>query len=155
MLLTKSLKIILNRGNIPYYKKFKEFKNTKIGDKVDINIKYIPKTIKYIVEVKCDICGEKRKIQYSTYWDSTKKETEIYTCRGKCTNIKRKKTNLKLYGIKNCFQDTKKVKKGMMKNHGVNHNMKLQKCLDDRKETYLKNWGVDNPKKNKSIKKKI
>lgn len=152
MLLTKSLKVKLNHRNIPYFKKFETFKNTKIGDEIDVDIKYISKTAKYIVEVQCDICGKKREILYSTYWGSTKKETEIYCCRGKCSTIKREKTNMKLYGIKNCFQDTDKVKKGFMKKYGVDHNMKLQKCLDDRKETYMKNWGVDNPSKCPEIK---
>jgi len=152
MLLTKLIKVKINKGNIPYYKsRFDKFKNTKIGDVIDIDIKHIPYTSKYKVNVKCDICGKEREILYSTYGESTKKETEIYTCRGKCTNIKRETTNMKLYGIKNCFQDTEKVKQGMMKNHGVDHNMKLEKCLNDRKETYIKNWGVDNPTKNEDI----
>lgn len=150
MLLTKKIKIILNRGNIPYFKKHEEFKKYKIGDEVDIDIKYIPKTYKYIVEVQCDICEVKREIQYSTYWDSTKHETEIYTCKG-CSNIKREKTNMKLYGVKNCFQDIDKIKNSMMLKYGVNHNMQLKKCLENRKQTYIKNWGVDNPSKNINI----
>jgi hypothetical protein len=58
------------------------------------------------------------------------------------------------YGIKNCFMDTEKIKQGMLKKYGVDHNMKLQKCLDQCKKTCMKNWGVDNPSKSNEIKKK-
>jgi len=43
----------------------------------------------------------------------------------------------------------------MIENYGVDHNFKIKECLDQRKETWLKNLGVDNPNKNKEVREKI
>jgi hypothetical protein len=157
MLITDFIKIKINKGNIPRYKQFKELKHIKIGDEIDMPIKFISKNSKEKVVVKCDVCGEEYEIQYSTYNDSTKNQTEMYVCRGKCANIKREQTNLELYGNKNCFQNEKmkeKSKETMKEKYGHEHNMQCEKFLNNRKITYLENWGVDNPSKNENIKKK-
>lgn len=154
MILTKEIEIKLNKGNIPYYKQHKEYINNKIGDKIKVPLKYIPKTNSYQIDVKCDICGKERKILYSTYWDSTKKETQVYCCKGTCSNLKREQTNMKLYGVKNCFQSEEKIEKiknTMVEKYGVEHNMQIQKCLNDRVETYRKKYGCDNPTQNHDI----
>ncbi len=157
MLITDFIKIKINKGNIPRYKQFKELKHIKIGDEIDMPIKFISKNSKEKVIVKCDVCGEEYEIQYSTYNDSTKNQTEMYVCRGKCANIKREQTNLELYGNKNCFQNEKmkeKSKETMKEKYGHEHNMQCEKFLNNRKITYLENWGVDNPSKNRNIFKK-
>lgn len=157
MILTKEVTIKLNRGNIPYWKKYDEYKKMKIGDIIIVPIEKLPKSSDYKIKVKCDLCGEERDILYSTYLDSTKNQTEIYTCQGKCSNIKREQTNMKLYGVKNCFQSDEKkikIKKTMKELYGVEHNMKLQRCLDQRIKTYQNNYGCDNPSQSENIKKK-
>lgn len=157
MILTKEVTIKLNRGNIPYWKQYDEYKKTKIGDTIVVPIENVPKTTVYKISVKCDLCGREREIFYSTYWDSTKKGTEIYVCKGKCSNIKREQTNMELYGVKNCFQSNEKkikIKKTMKDLYGVEHNMKLQRCLDQRVETYNRNYGCDNPTQDHEILKK-
>lgn len=45
-------------------------------------------------------------------------------------------------------------KEGMIRNHGVDHNMKLQICLEKRVETFNKNYGVNHPAKSELEKKK-
>lgn len=155
MILTKEIEIILNKGNIPHYKQHDEYKKFKIGDTIKVPIEFAPKNVK--IKVKCDLCREEREILYSTYWDSTKKETQMYLCKGKCSNLKREETNMKLYGVKNCFQSEEKIdkiKKTMVERYGVEHNMQTQKCLDDRVETYRKNYGCDNPSQSEEIKRK-
>jgi len=156
MLITKSVKIEINKGNIPYYKKFYEYKYIKIGDIVDIDIKYLSKSnyskIKYI----CDVCGKEFEISYNSYNDPRRnKEKDV--CKSSCANKKRENTNIELYGVKNCFQNEEMKetsKETMLERYGVDHNMKTEKCKSDRKETYIKNWGFDNPTKNRSIFKK-
>jgi len=158
MLLTKSIKIIINNGNLPRYKSFDEFKDIKKGDEIDIPMKYISKGMRKKVLVKCDICGKERNILYSTYNSSTKNQTEIYTCRGKCSNIKREKTNIELYDVKNCFQNAvmkEKSKKTMQEKYGHEYNMQCEQFKENRKETYLENWGVDNPTKSNILKEQI
>jgi hypothetical protein len=157
MILTKEVEIKINGGNIPYYKKFDIFKNIKKGDTIIVPLSYVPKTNSYKIKVKCDICGKEKEILYSTYWDTTKKETQFYCCKGKCSNLKREQTNMELYGVKNCFQSQEKIEKiknTMIENYGVEHNMKLQRCLNARVETYRKNYGCDNPTQNHDILKK-
>jgi len=158
MLLTETIKIKINAGNLPRYKSFDELKNIKKGDEIDIPIKYISKGMRTNILVKCDVCGKEREILYSTYNSSTKNQTEMYVCRGKCTNTKREETNLELYGVKNCFQNEEmkeKSRKTMKEKYGHEFNMQCDEFLEARKETYLKNWGVDNPTKSKILKKQI
>jgi len=76
MILTKEIKVKLNRGNIPHYKQYEEFQKSKIGDVIIVPIKYAPVISK--IKVKCDVCGEEREIIYSTYLESTKKQIPIY-----------------------------------------------------------------------------
>lgn len=156
MILTKTVKIKVNKGNIPYYKKFDEFKNINIGDDVDVDIKYLSKKNNSKIKYKCDNCGKELETTYKSYCDP-RRNKELDLCKGKCANIKREKTNIKLYGVKNCFQNEemkKKSKETMIEKYGVDHNMKIEKCKNDRKETYIKNYGVDNPSKSEKIKKK-
>ena len=152
MILTKIVKIRLNRGNIPHYKQHEQFYNTKLGDIIDVPIELAPGKSK--IRVKCDFCGTEREMLHSTYIDSTKNKTEMYLCKGICSNIKREETNMKLYGVKNCFQSSDKINKikhTMVEKYGVEHNMQTQKCLEDRIETYRKNYGCDNPTQNHDI----
>lgn len=156
MIITKTVKIEINKGNIPYYKKFEEYKNLKIGDIAEIKIENLSKSCKATIQYKCDNCGKILETKYCSYCDP-RRDKKLDLCKGKCANIKRENTNEELYGVKNCFQnyDKKdKAKDTMIKKYGVDHNMKTKKCLDDRKKTYLKNYGVDNPSKSKIIKEK-
>lgn len=156
MLLTKKIKIKINKGNIPIYKQFKELQYLKINDEIDLDIKYIAKSNRSKVDTKCDICGEMFNISYYNYNKSTKNQTEIYTCKI-CSNIKREKTNMKLYGVKNCFQNETmktKSKETMKEKYGHEHNMQCEEFLNARIETYKINWGVDNPSKSEIIKRK-
>lgn len=153
MLLTENVKIKINKGNIPYYKKFDEYKNVHIGDEIDVNIKYLSKQNTSVIKYVCDNCGEEKETTYKNYCDHRRDKT-LDLCKGKCANKKREDTNMKLYGVKNCFQNEEmkeKSKETMMEKYGVDHNMKIEKCKNDRKQTYLKNYGVDNPSKNKII----
>jgi len=155
MILTKEVNIEITSYNIKKYNKIDGLININVGDIVPIPTKYVPRLTK--IKVKCDLCGKERDIWYSTYLDSTKKETDMYLCRGKCTNIKRENTNTELYGVKNCFQSEdkkKKIKETYMKEFGVDHNMKIQKCRDKCVETWRTNYGCDNPSQSEEIKKK-
>lgn len=156
MLITKEVTIKINKGNIPYYKRFNEYKHIKIGDSVNIDIKHLAKGNNSKIKYICDICGIERETSYKTYCDPRRnKEKDV--CKGVCANEKRENTNMDLYGVKNCFQNEEMketAKETMLERYGVDHNMKTYKCKSDRKKTYTKNWGVDNPSKSNEIKKK-
>lgn len=155
MILTEEIEIKLNRGNIPFYKQHDEYKKFKIGDIIKVPLEHCSKSHRILV--KCDICGKEREIWYSTYMDSTKNMTQLYSCKGVCSNFKREETNLKIFGVRNpwTLESIKlKTKNTMIERYGVDHNMKLQKCLEQRVETYRKNYGCDNPTQNHDILKK-
>lgn len=156
MLITKSVNIEINKGNIPYYKKFDQFKNVKIGDIINVDLKYLSKSNHSKIEYICDICGAKKETTYVSYCDPRRnKDKDV--CKGACANEKRENTNMELYGVKNCFQNEEMketAKETMLKKYGVDHNMKTEKCKNDAKKTFIKNWGVDNPSKSKEIKRK-
>lgn len=154
MIITEKVNIEINKGNIPYYKKFEEFQNIKIGDKIDVNIKFLSKSNPVKIKYKCDSCGKEFETSYKSYCDP-RRNNDADVCKGKCANEKRENTNINLFGVKNCFQSEDKkniIKQTMIKKYGVDHNMKTEKCLNQRKETYMKNWGVDNPSQSDEIK---
>lgn len=47
-----------------------------------------------------------------------------------------------------------KIQKTMIEKYGVNHNMKLDSCIQKREETWLEKYGVDNPSKVDEIQEK-
>ena len=156
MILTKEVTIKVNPNNFKNLEKFgyKDFKSNQL---LVVKVEHLSYKNNSKISVKCDLCGKEREIKHSTYMESTKKQTEIYVCHGKCSNIKRDRTNLELYGVKNCFQSEEKknkIKETYMNNFGVDHNMKLQKYKDKRVETYMNNYGFDNPSKSTEIKNK-
>ena len=65
MIITKSVKLEINKGNIPYYKKFNEYNNIKIGDIVDIDIKHLSKSNHSKIKYICDICGAEKETSYN------------------------------------------------------------------------------------------
>lgn len=52
MLLTEKVKVKINKGNIPYYKKFDEYKHVHIGDEIDVDIKHLSKQNTSIISMK-------------------------------------------------------------------------------------------------------
>jgi hypothetical protein len=53
-------------------------------------------------------------------------------------------------------EDGIKLRKlGMMNKYGVEHNNHLQRVIDQKRETYIKNYGVDSPLKCEEIMKKV
>jgi len=168
MLITKKIKIKINKGNLGYYNKAMNTKY-KIGDEIDVPIEFIPKTMKIKVIVSCDICKRENEISYVSYNKSLK--YGFYSCN-KCKHIKRKKTNLekykdenfnnfdkrlntmfKLYGKFNNNSD--KRKNTLIEKYGVDNISKLEKIKLLKEQINLKNWGVKNVFENDEIKEKI
>ena len=84
-------------------------------------------------------------------------------CSTKClsNNLKikekKKKTNLKKYGVEyssQCSDIKEKKKNTCLKKFGVACNLQNQNCLKKREKTFLKNYGVKNPNQCETIKQK-
>ena len=85
----------INKGNIPYYKKFDEYKHVHIGDEIDVDIKHLSKQNTNIIKYVCDNCGEEKETTYKNYCDPRRDKTSDL-CKGECANVKRENTNKKL-----------------------------------------------------------
>lgn len=142
MLLTKSIKILINRGNL---KKYNELLNKEhcVGDIIDLDISLMSKWGKHRVDVSCDICNKINNVSLTSYNSSL--DYEFYSC-GKCKNIKQKMTNLEKYGTKT-FNNIDKRKNTMISEYGYYNNNR-----DKAKETCNEKYGVDNVSQVESVK---
>jgi hypothetical protein len=168
MLLTKSIIIKMNRGNLGYYNKVMQNKY-RIGEEVDVPVHLLPKSVYYIVLVCCDICKEENNVTYRNYNDCL--GYGFYSCNN-CKHIKRKITCEEKYGyedfinfdkIKNTkferygnekFNNRDKCKITCLDKYGVDNVSKSEHIKEKRIKTNLKNWGVLNVFQSEFIKNK-
>lgn len=158
MLLTKSINIKMNRGNIGYYNNVMD-KKFKVGDLVEIPIDKIPKSMYVKVDVKCDICYTENIVTYRNYNDCLK--YGFYTCNS-CKHIKRKMTNLEKWGFENFNNSEKRMetlynnygfynngrdksKKTCELKYGVDNVSKIEEVKEKKSDIFLEKWGVSNP----------
>lgn len=62
-----------------------------------------------------------------------------------CADLRRRKTNLEMYGYENYFEGEEgkaRIRKYYQEHFGVDHNMKLERCRRKARETSIKNNGV-------------
>ena len=124
MLLTKTIKIIINSSNFKHFSVILN-KVIKVKEVYDIDIEHISKTSNVIIEAKCDICGKIINTKYYNYYRNISKHN-LYTCKN-CSNIKTEKTCLDKYGVIN-YANTNESK-------------------DKQKQTCLDKYGFYNPMK--------
>lgn len=176
MLKDKFIKITIykNSKNKNYYKD----KGYNILDNTKINLKVedLQKSSTFKICAICDICGKENIIEYRHYLINIEKYN-YYSCHGKCsreknkrTNIDRysvenpaqikdvqekmKKTNLKKYGCENPFQNKEikeKIKKSNIIIYGAENPNQNKKVRDKNKKTCLLKYGVEHPMQNQEI----
>lgn len=144
MLLTKSIIVKMNKGNLGYFNRVMKNKH-KINDEIDVPIELIPKSSSILVDVCCDICKNEYETRYRNYNDCL--EYGFYSCN-KCKHIKREMTNELKYGLKK-FNNVEKRKDTMEKKYGFYNNNREKSSL-----TCIEKYGQDNVSKVKSIKDK-
>lgn len=167
MLLTKSIKIKMNRGSLGYYNRVMNSK-FRVGDEIDVPIELVPKSVYAKVDVCCDVCKKKSKTTYRNYNDCL--GYGFYSCK-KCKHVKTKMTNKTKYGVDN-FVNVDKRKETMGIKYGFYNNNRAKSkktCIDKyghdnvskvdfvkelKKETNIRNWGVENVFQSDDIKKK-
>lgn len=127
----ESLLEITNK-NIKYYinKKF----NCKIGDIISIPTDTMPKMSHNKVIAICEVCNSENELPFSKY-NRNKDRQGFYSCM-KCSDKKRKVTNIKKYGIDNAFK-REEVKEGNRKW------MSSGEFKNKSKETIIEKYGVD------------
>lgn len=125
MLLQRKVIVRVNPKN---YKSLKNYNFSNIGDFIEIDICDLSKNSHLIVECECDVCGNKKNIQYKSYVSSISKYN-YYTCSSKCAITKNKKTNLLNIGYLYPAQDQRvrdKYKNTMLEKYGVDNSLKIE-----------------------------
>jgi len=139
MILTKEIKIKTTNKNITYYKSLGF--DIKSGDEIIIKPEQLPDTSIQKVDVKCDICGNIKKITMFSYRRNIN-NYGYYSCSVKCSKDKTIKTNLDKYGVvhyNKTDEFIKKIKKTKKERYGNENYTNIKK----QKETNLKKYGKE------------
>ena len=120
MIITREIAIKINESNFQYYENLGY--DITIGEDLNIPVELLSKGSHFKIICECDFCRIQKQVVYKNYvkYDNTWGE---YSCR-KCSEVKRKESLQKKWGVDYPIQNKKLMKK--MKN------------------TLLKKWGVDN-----------
>jgi hypothetical protein len=120
MILTREIEIKINESNYQYYDDLGY--DVAIGEIIKIPIELMSKGSHYKIKCKCDGCGIEKEVIFKNYVKYDNKFGEYY-CR-KCSEVKRKET--------------------LRKNFGVDYPIQNKKVLNKMKNTLIEKYGVDN-----------
>jgi len=121
MIINKNINITISPKTLSYYKNIGY--NVECCDSISIPYQDLPKGSAIKIDYECDLCKSICNIKYYNYIINVNKNNGISICK-KCSEIKKEKTILKKYGVKNISQAKEiKIKK---------------------EETFLKNFNVKN-----------
>ena len=155
MILTEKLIIKINGKKLKYYNNLGY--NCKNGDIIEIDIKDLTKGSHYLIDVKCDKCGNERKIPYKEYIRNTK-IGDKYLCKDTCSQEKKINTNLEKYGCSNPLKSSKvreKMENTMLERYGVRYPIQSNEIKNKIYKTNLEKYGVEYPNKNLDIRDKF
>jgi len=151
MILTQTVKVKINKKYIDIYPKYLKYK----GQEIEIPVNELLKNSTILIQVKCDICGKERMLEYRMYLKNYNKY-QLYTCYD-CSKIKNKKTCLEKYGVENPSQSEEikeKIKETNLKKYGVEYYLQSDNKKEKSKKTCLEKYNVENPMQDLSIQKK-
>lgn len=136
--------VLINTNNRNYRRFIEIGYNFKVGDVISVKVCDLSKSSRSIVDVKCDICGKEKKLKYSMYIKNVSKYN-LYTCDGKCSNIKYKKTCLEKFGCEYPLQNLNiknNLKLFFSYKYGVDHPSKLEEFELKKQNTNFEKYGV-------------
>ena len=158
MIVDKKIKIKITKKNITHYIKF--FPGIQLKDIIDVDIDiHLMKGSNKKINVKCDLCGVDRYINFQSYNDNLNScpEYPIYTC-DKCSHIKIKEFNKRKYGVEYYSQTkeySKRFKDTMIERYGVEYALQNIELKEKQKNNNLEKYGVENVFQSDKIKDKI
>ena len=126
MILTREIEIKIHESNYQDYEDLGY--DISIGEIIIIPVGLLPNGSHYKVKCKCDGCGTEKEVIYKNYLKYDNKNWGDYSCR-KCSEVKRKET--------------------LRKNFGVDYPIQNKKVLSKMKNTLIEKYGVDNISKKK------
>ncbi len=152
MILTKEIKVKLTQFNYHHYKRLGYDTENRLF--LMIKIEDVGNRTPTRIDVKCDLCGKEKNINYRKYTDNISKYN-IYTCSNKCAMFKNEETNLQKYGYTHqCKNDEvqnkiikTKLQRGIVSNSidDFNDYRRVVNNLTNRvKKSLFNNWnGLD------------
>lgn len=144
MIKNNESKVEITSGNIKYYLRKKYI--CEIGDIISVDTNTMAKMSHNKVIAICDICKSERELTFSKY-NKNKERQDYYSC-SKCSDEKRKITNIKKYGVENAF-----------KREDVKENNRKWMASDEfknkSKESLIEKYGVDSYSKTNEFKNMI
>jgi hypothetical protein len=174
MIIQEQVEVIPSGKMIKYFRDL----NYEVEWRVPLMVKVIdlPKVSHIKIQVKCEICGNIKKLTYNNYVVNTKSFTQKYSCNNKCSNFKnkisllekygdenynnRKKfsaTNLERFGVPNFTQTeefNEKTKYSCLLKYGVEHHLQSDIVKDKIKQTNILKRGVEYPMQSDSVRSK-
>ena len=158
MIVDKKIEVKITKKNIFHYIQF--FPDIKLKDIIEVDIEnHLMKGSNKKINVKCDLCGIQRYINYQSYTKNVSSclKYPIYTC-DKCSHIKLKEYNIQKYGTE-YYSQTKeyvdKFKNTMIERYGVEYALQSIELKEKQKSNNLEKYGVDNVFQLDKIKNKI
>lgn len=142
MILDEKVNVKISSTNFKYYKVLGY--NFKKGDTIEVDVKHLQRGTGVMINVKCDICGSESNIYLQKY-NINHERQGYYSCM-KCSDIKRKKTNIEKYGSDNVSKNEiikNKKKITTIKNYNVENPSQSKEIKDRKKETMMENYGVE------------
>ena len=154
MIVTKKVKIKINKGNLPYYSKI--IKDIKINDIVDVPIDKLSKGSNFNIDVICDICNNQKTITIKKYYRSLKNNNN-YACSRKCSFERNKNKIIKEYGVDN-ISKIPSIKEKIIKTNNTKYNSDSyfgsSKWNLEKENIYKEKIGFSNPQKSSIIREK-
>ena len=145
MLVTKEVSIKVNNKNIEHFRNL-GYQGLVLNKPINIPVEHLMKGSKTKIVASCDICKNEKTIDYKLYNYCINKQG-IYTCAGKCTNIKRDEANIRLFGVKHWMQseeNLEKYKKILIEKIGYDNPFKSEIAKNNFKKTIMERYGVNN-----------
>lgn len=147
MLITQTLDITVNQGNLGFLKKY--FPHVNSGMNITIPALMFKGSTNY-VEVQCDYCNEVVDVQVKNYVISTEKYHK-YSCKNpKCQSSKRKE--LQVLGIN---KTKEKFKLTSLERYGFESPRQSESVKEKIKKTIKERYGSEPYAKNGKLRKKI
>lgn len=107
---------------------------SKIGDMVSISIDKLWMHSNFKINVRCDVCGAEKLLQYNLYNKNVSKYN-LYCCSNSCSSVKNKMTNMERYGVEN-YRNIEKIKKTKLEKYGDENYHNANLCKKTKKDRY-------------------
>ena len=150
MILSKTVKTSVNVKNIKYLESL-GYTNLKYKNDIIIPIEHLSKGSGLKIDIKCDICSEKKIVSYERY-NKNIENYGFYSC-SKCKYVKIKLTKKEKYGDEN-YNNPKKFIETNLERYGVEFPQQSEKIRNTTAKNNLEKFGVENTMQNEIVKNK-